>query len=279
MTGFGTRLLTALNDRLPLCVGIDPHAGLLDDWGLPQSADGLKAFCETCVESFAGEVAAVKPQSAFFERFGSAGIAVLEQTIDAARSAGALVVLDAKRGDIGSTAQAYADAYLDPRSTLFADALTVSPYLGFGSLDPLVERALAVGSGLFVLARTSNPEGAEVQAAIGDDGRTVGQQIVDDASAVNAGSIGDGDPLGSIGVVVGATVTPGELDLSLLGGPVLAPGVGEQGAGGTELRALFGGLKGLLPSSSRDILRTGPDRKVLLDTVRRTATEVSADQA
>src|SRR5205807_937570 len=133
---FGALVTTAVSLRGPLCVGIDPHPGLLEAWGLPVSADGLERFAMTCVEALAPEIAVLKPQSAFFEAFGSRGVAVLEQIIAAGRAAGALVVVDAKRGDIGSTMAAYAEAYLGDDSPLAGDAVTLSPYLGFGSLQP-----------------------------------------------------------------------------------------------------------------------------------------------
>jgi orotidine-5'-phosphate decarboxylase len=131
MEPFGTRLRHAMDARGPLCVGIDPHAGLLAQWGLDDSPAGLETFALTVVEALADRVAVLKPQSAFFERHGSAGIAALEKAVVAAREAGALVLLDAKRGDIGSTMQGYAEAYLDQSSPMAVDALTVSPYLGF----------------------------------------------------------------------------------------------------------------------------------------------------
>jgi orotidine-5'-phosphate decarboxylase len=160
---FGERLRAATTARGPLCVGIDPHPGLLAAWGLPDDASGLERFALGTVEALADRVAVLKPQSAFFERHGSRGIAVLERVVVAARAAGALVVLDAKRGDIGSTMTAYAQAYLDPASPLAVDALTVSPYLGYGSLRPAIDLAHANGCGLFVLALTSNPEAAALQ--------------------------------------------------------------------------------------------------------------------
>lgn len=253
---FGARVTTAVSLRGPLCVGIDPHPGLLTAWGLPADAGGLERFAMTCVEAFAGEIAVVKPQSAFFEAYGSAGVAVLERTIAAARAAGALVLLDVKRGDIGSTMAAYAAAYLADGSPLAADAVTLSPYLGFGSLDPALDLAAETGRGVFVLALTSNAEGAAVQRAVAGDGASVAQAIVDGAAARNAGA----SPLGHVGLVVGATVSSTGLDLSGLRGTILAPGFGAQGAGLAELRTVFGAsLKHVLPSSSRDILRHGPD--------------------
>ena len=264
---FGARLRSAQQARGPLCVGIDPHGSLLDAWGLPRSAGGVETFVLTVLDALGDRVAAVKPQSAFFEAFGSAGIAVLERLLAGAAEAGALTVMDAKRGDIGSTMSAYADAYLSDGSPLAADAVTVSPYLGFGSLQPAIDAALGSGRGLFVLARTSNPEGGQVQAAVGPDGRTVAQTMVDAAAALNDGAV----PLGSIGLVVGATVEPGAVDLSRLNGPVLAPGLGAQGGTAEGLRRLFGAdLRGLLPSSSREILAAGPSVSALRDATART---------
>ncbi|OLF13729.1 orotidine 5'-phosphate decarboxylase [Actinophytocola xinjiangensis] len=252
---FGARLTTAVSLRGPLCVGVDPHPALLADWGLPATAAGLERFAMTCVEAMAGEIAVLKPQSAFFEAYGSAGVAVLERLIAAARQAGALVLLDVKRGDIGSTMAAYAQAYLAEGSPLAADAVTVSPYLGFGSLDPVIELAQQTGRGLFVLAMTSNPEGAAVQRAVSGE-RTVAQTIVDEAAARNAGR----SPLGPVGLVIGATVGRTGLDLSAHNGAILAPGLGAQGGTLADLRAVFGeNLRFVLPSSSREVLRHGPD--------------------
>lgn len=258
---FGARLRKALDGRGPLCVGVDPHAALLGSWSLPDSVAGLERFALTVVEALAERVAVLKPQSSFFERFGSAGIAVLERTIAEARAAGALVILDVKRGDIGSTVEAYADAYLDPSSPLFADAITVSPYLGFGALEPFFERAEQHGCGVFVLAFTSNPEGAGVQRATTAEGVTVGASILAQAAARN----GDAVPMGPVGAVVGATLTePIPFDLAALNGPLLAPGLGAQGATPADLRGVFGdALANVVPSMSREILRGGPDAPVL----------------
>jgi orotidine-5'-phosphate decarboxylase len=180
VAGFGARLADAMQRRGPLCLGIDPHAELLRAWDLPENPNGIAKFSDICVEAFK-DFAIVKPQVAFFEAYGSAGFAVLERTIAALREAGVLVLADAKRGDIGSTMAAYATAWLAD-SPLAADAVTASPYLGFGSLCPLLETAAASQGGVFVLAATSNPEGADVQRAYAD-GRTVAQSIVDAAGA------------------------------------------------------------------------------------------------
>lgn len=270
---FGARLVAAIDERGPLCVGIDPHPELLRAWNLPTSVAGLERFALTVVEALAPTVAVLKPQSAFFESYGSAGIAVLERVLAETKQAGALVLLDAKRGDIGSTMSAYAAAYLTDGSPLAADALTVSPYLGFGSLLPAVDVALAEGRGLFVLALTSNPEGRAVQHAVDADQKTVAQAIVDQVGALNAGD----DPIGSIGLVVGATVGRTGLDLSSVNGPLLAPGLGAQGASAADLRLVFGDTHGaLLPTTSREVLGAGPSVDKLREAAVRVVDEVRA---
>ncbi|SHN45012.1 orotidine-5'-phosphate decarboxylase [Cryptosporangium aurantiacum] len=267
---FGARLARAVAERGPLCVGIDPHPGLLDAWGLTSDADGVERFARTVVEALAAQVAVLKPQSAFFERFGSRGIAVLERVIRDARAAGALVLNDVKRGDIGSTVDGYAAAYLDPASPLCGDAMTASPYLGFGSLAPLIATAREHGNGVFVLALTSNPEGPQVQHAVAADGRTVAQTILDSVADANAGY----DPYGPVGVVVGATVGDTGHDLSRVGGPFLAPGLGAQGGTADDLRAVFGDARrAVLPSVSREVLRAGPGVSALRSAAARAADE------
>lgn len=257
---FGARLASAMDELGPLCVGIDPHASLLSAWGLPDDATGLREFSLRVVDALGGRVAAFKPQAAFYERHGSAGIAVLEETIGGARAAGTLTIVDAKRGDIGSTMSAYADAFLADGSPLAGDAVTVSPYLGFGSLAPAAELAARTGRGIFVLCLTSNKEGHEVQHAVTVDGVSVAASVAAQAAVLNAGV----DPMGSVGLVVGATVGDAArvtgTDLQAVNGPLLAPGVGAQGAGSAELAAVFGTARDqVLASSSRGVLGAGPD--------------------
>jgi orotidine-5'-phosphate decarboxylase len=260
VNSFGARLRTAVATHGPLCVGIDPHRELLDQWGLPDNPNGLERFSRAVVEAMAGAVALVKPQSAFFERHGSAGIAVLERVLADARAAGLLVVLDVKRGDIGSTMDGYGQAYLAEGAPLAADAITVSPYLGFESLRPALRLAAETGRGLFVLARTSNPEGSAVQLAR-DGTATVAQSIVTAAAEENRGQA----PVGSVGVVVGANRDHG-LELADLNGPVLAPGLGAQGGSPGDIAARFAELSGLvLPSASRSVLGAGPASTALRD--------------
>ena len=273
---FGSRLAATVAARGPLCVGIDPHRPLLLAWGLTDDVDGLRRFTDTVVEALAGHVAVLKPQLAFYERHGARGVAVLEEAVPRVRAAGAQVLLDAKRGDIGSTMDAYAE-YLRSDHPMQVDALTVSPFLGAGSLQPAVDTARREGGGLFVLARTSNAEGGTVQQAVTPDGRTVAQQVVDAVGAWNrpdGATDAWGDRLGSHGVVVGATLPELDVDLDGLGGPVLAPGLGAQGGSAADLRRLFGTGRAVVPTVSRDVLAAGPDPAALRAAADRWATEL-----
>lgn len=262
---FGTRLRAAMTARGPLCVGIDPHAHLLQAWDLPDDPSGLEKFTFTVIEALAEQVAIFKPQSAFFERFGSAGVAVLERAIPAARAAGALVLLDAKRGDIGSTMAGYASAYLAKDAPMACDALTVSPYLGFGSLQPAFEEAHVAGAGVFVLALTSNPEAPALQSARTAGGPTVAGSVLDGLRGLNEGV----EDLGSFGAVVGATIGSTDEDLDIRG-PLLAPGLGAQGATAESLAKVFGSaLHNVVPNMSREILAEGPSVQALRDATTR----------
>jgi orotidine-5'-phosphate decarboxylase len=281
MTGltFGQRLREATDTHGPLCAGIDPHRTLVESWGLGYDLDGLERFTDTCVEAFAGHVGVVKPQSAFFEVFGSRGVAVLERAISALREAGTLVILDAKRGDIGSTMAAYSEAYLGKDAIAPADALTVSPYLGFESLRPALDLAAQTNRGVFVLALTSNPEGRSVQHARLRE-TSVAESMVTSAAAENAAAAARGE-LGGVGLVVGATVGSAvqelELDLAAVNGPLLSPGVGAQGGTSEDLRRVFGdALPNVLPASSREVLSAGPDVSSLRDRALQTSASLAA---
>jgi orotidine-5'-phosphate decarboxylase len=269
---YGNRLSTAIAERGRLCVGIDPHPGILRDWGLGLDVSGLERCARGTVEALGDLVPVVKPQSAFFEAYGAAGVAVLERTLADIRSAGALSLLDVKRGDIGSTMDAYAAAYLTDGSPLAADAVTLSPYLGFGSLDGAIAIAEAQGRGVYVLALTSNPEAMTVQHAVAADGRTVGQLIVDEAARRNLSQ-----DFGAVGIVVGATIGATGIDFSKLNGAILAPGIGAQGATATDLPTVFGAaLPLVLPSTSRKILAAGPERTRLRTAATRALAEMEA---
>ena len=280
---FGVRLAAAMDERGPLCVGIDPHVGLLRAWGLEDTPSGLRDFALRTVEAVGGRVAAAKPQSAFFERHGSAGMAVLEETLAALRETGTLAILDVKRGDIGSTMGGYAEAYLADGAPLAADAVTLSVYLGYGSLAPALDLAAATGRGVFVLALTSNPEGAAVQHARPNGhegaGRAVAAAVVDGVTSSNAAARASG-VLGSVGLVVGATVGSAVRDLGIdlvaSGAPLLAPGVGAQGAGPAELENVFGrARRQVLASTSRGVLGAGPEVVALRRAARDAAEQVT----
>ena len=267
MTGFGARLRAALDQHGPLCVGIDPHEHLLTEWGLDASADGVREFGLRVVDAAAGRVGIVKPQVAFFERFGSRGFAALEDVLAAARAAGLIVIADAKRGDIGSTMDGYATAWLAPGSPLEADAVTLSPYLGPDSLRATLTTAVRHGKGAFVLAATSNPEAYPVQSArtidvAGTDDQSVAERVARDIGWINGSAAFEGG-LGPIGLVVGATVDRtviGLPDDALRDAPILAPGFGAQGAEPADLARLFGELASqVIASESRSILSAGPD--------------------
>lgn len=266
---FGQRLVDAGRERGRLCVGIDPHPYLLEQWGLDNSPEGLRTFSMRCVEAFADSAALVKPQVAFFERFGAAGFAVLEETLAGLREAGCLTVADAKRGDIGSTMEGYGDAWLGETSPLRADSVTLSPYLGVGALGAAIATAQENNRGVFVLAATSNPEARAIQAVPAGTADSIAQAVVDECAAFNA-SEQEAGVAGSVGVVVGATVdNPPRLDS--LNGPVLLPGVGAQGAGPAQVRAIVSECPQLgFANVSRAVLQRGPQvddlRKAVIDT-------------
>jgi orotidine-5'-phosphate decarboxylase len=250
---FATRLLGALAESGQLCVGIDPHAALLQTWGLPDSAAGVREFGLRTVDAVVGRAGLVKPQVAFFERLGSAGYAALEEIIAAARAAGLFVIADAKRGDIGSTVDAYGEAWLSPGSPLEADAMTAYAYQGLGSLSGVLALADQHGKGVIVVTATSNPEAAATQTAVRSDGRTVAAGIVDEVAALP----------GTGGLVLGATIRLADYGISpdsLAGIPILAPGFGAQGARLADLSALFGAAAPQVAAHvSREILGAGPD--------------------
>lgn len=261
---FGQRLAAALDRHGPLCVGVDPE--LLQSWGLPNSAVGVDRFGTAVIEAMSGQAAVVKPQVAFWEAHGSAGYAALERFIVLARERGLLILADAKRGDIGSTSKAYARTWLDPASSLQVDAVTVTPYLGLASLDPFVETAVEHGNGVIVVARSSNPEGRDIQSAATAGGQDVADHVLSGIARLNTRTT----PYGSVGAVVGGTTLAGGFDVAELGGPVLAPGFGAQGAQAADYPRLYGACppNTVLVSVSRDILRAGPDREHLAAAAR-----------
>lgn len=265
---FGSRLSDTLERSGHLCVGIDPHTYLLESWGLPVSAVGAHEFGLRVVEAAAGRVGIVKPQVAFYERFGAIGYKVLEDVITAARDAGLLVIADVKRGDVGSTLEAYGEAWLTPGLPLEADAMTLSPYQGFDTLAHTLDLAHTHGKGLFILAATSNPESASVQTARrvrgSMNGRTVAGGIAGRAAKWNHEH--ESGPVGSVGVVLGATVDFEFLGIDLAelaeapAAPILAPGFGHQGAAFSQVREIFGpAADAVIVNASRSLLETGQE--------------------
>jgi orotidine-5'-phosphate decarboxylase len=233
---------------------------------LDSTAEGARQFGLRVVEACAGRVGIVKPQVAFFERYGSAGFAALEDVMAAARAAGLIVIADAKRGDIGTTMDGYAAAWLEPGSPLEADAMTAYAYQGLGSLTDVLARAARHGKGVIVVTAASNPEAAATQGAVRADGRTVAAALVDDIRALP----------GTGGVVMGATVdlaAYGVTEESLGGVPILAPGFGAQGAVAADLPRVFGAAaRQVIASYSRSILGAGPSG--IADAVDRTQDEL-----
>jgi orotidine-5'-phosphate decarboxylase len=250
----------------PLCVGLDPHLERIpapfgvrvDDLASDQTADGVQAFFEAVIDACAGKVPIVKPQIAFFEQLGWRGIRVLEALVKRARDRGLLVVLDAKRGDLASTAQAYAQSYLLPNSPCRADAITLNPYLGMDSLQPFLDASRAHGVGLFVLARTSNPGAAHFQSQL-IDGVPLYERVAEALVPWSQDLCGE-TGWSNLGVVAGATypTEAARLRRVLPNALFLVPGYGAQGAsvGATLAGFIAKGdhLEGGMVSSSRGIL-------------------------
>jgi orotidine-5'-phosphate decarboxylase len=266
---FATRVAEVIETSGRLCVGIDPHESLLHSWGLPATGSGVREFGLRVVDAAAGRVGVVKPQVAFFERYGATGYAALEAVLAAARTAGLLVIADVKRGDVGSTVDAYGEAWLTPGAPLEADAMTVVAYQGLGSLDGVIARAERHGKGVFVLTATSNPEAPQTQRAVRADGRTVASGVVADIRERSSGSLG---------VVIGATIDVADYGIALgdlVGVPVLAPGFGAQGAELRDITRLFGpAARNVLANVSRSVLGGGAAE--LLTALQHAKEEVAA---
>lgn len=263
-TSFGEKLAATFERHGQLCVGIDPHASLLDDWGLPQSVDGLREFSFRVLDAVQGQVGIVKPQVSFFERFGSAGFAVLEEVAQRAQAANLTVIMDAKRGDIGTTMAAYFEAWLGKSAPFVCDALTVNPFLGLESLSDQMSDALERGKGLIVLVATSNPEGTSIQKS-STRGETISAQLWRKLQTINGVTAAAGARFGSFGAVVGATLDVNAFGLSdlkvgqpLAATPILAPGFGAQGAELFDARRIFGNAADqVIFSVSRSVLSAG----------------------
>ena len=254
---FGAKVSEVFETYGQLCIGIDPHVSLLESWGLDDSAESLLKFGREVIQAATGRVGIVKPQVSFFERHGSGGFAALEILTREARDAGLMVIADAKRGDIGTTMDAYLDAWLGKLAPFYADALTVSPYLGSGVYLDKMGEYFERGKGIISLVATSNPEGATVQLDIA-------KSQFEALGRVNQVAAGPGDTLGSVGAVIGATLNLSRFGINLeeqgpVKTPILAPGFGAQGAELTDLKRLFGSAANtVIASVSRSVLEAGP---------------------
>jgi len=252
----------------PLCAGIDPHLDRVPELfrqGSMAPADpstplAVEALALAFLDRLVGKVAAVKPQIAFFEQMGSAGMAALERVMAAARERELLIVLDAKRGDIGSTAEGYARAYLEPGAAAEADALTLNPYMGLDTLAPFAERAAAYGRGLFVLAKTSNPGSGDLQDRVLEKEGPVYEVLAASLAPMADELQGPATGWSSLGIVAGATYPEQAERLRALlpNALFLVPGYGAQGASAADAVRSFvpgpSGLEGGLVNSSRGLL-------------------------
>jgi len=255
---FGDRLAEAVDrKRSQLVVGLDPVVEFLPVEFRGEGAAACARFCRGIVDAVAPYAVAVKPQSAFFEALGSAGIGALEDVCAYARAAGLLVILDVKRGDIGSTARAYAAAYVEPRGSQppVADAVTLNPYLGRESMEPFLAAARRGGAGLFCVVKTSNA-GGDVQDVVLSDGSTLWQHVAGLVREWGEDLVGERG-LSSVGAVVGATYPRevAEMRRLLPQSVLLLPGVGAQGGSPADLaRAFTSGPAGALVSASRSVI-------------------------
>jgi len=270
---FASRFAAVRSKYGPLAWGLDPSAEILEAWGVGDTPDGLDRFADITLSAATGTVGLVKLQSAFYERHGWRGFRTLQRLIAEARDAGLLVIVDAKRGDVGTTNDAYAEAFLGADAPLGADALTVHPYLGVKAMGAFVARADESGSCLLVVTRSSNAEGRAVQTARNRWGRSVEEELLVEIGELNA-QLAPGE-IGPVGAVVGPTHMEPALDLAAVGGIFLAPGVGAQGATATDVARVFASCPDrVIPSASRSLLCDGPDRNRLADTAKALAFEL-----
>lgn len=269
---FARRFDTARAKFGPLAWGLDPAGTILESWGFGDTPDGLDRFADVALSAATGTVGLVKPQAAFYERHGWRGFRTLERLIADARSAGLLVIVDAKRGDVGTTNDAYAEAFVGPDAPLAADALTVHPYLGLAAMGSFITRAHESGSCLLIVTRSSNPEGRAIQSAIAASGHTVEATLLGEIGTLNA-KLAPG-AIGPIGAVIGPTHIEPALDLRATQGLYLAPGVGAQGATPDDVARVFAACPNrVIPSASRSLLEGGPDLSRLRDTASALASQ------
>jgi orotidine-5'-phosphate decarboxylase len=269
---FAARFAAVREHYGPLVWGLDPSRTLLEAWGFGDSADGLDRFADVMLDVTIDTVGLIKPQSAFYERHGWRGIRTLQRLLRDARASGVLVILDIKRGDVGTTNEAYAEAFLGEGAPQEADAVTVHPYLGLGAMDAFVSRAHKAGACLLVVTRSSNPEGRVMQSAQGEGGLTVEETLLRDIGELNAALVPDG--IGPIGAVFAPTHMAPRLDLPAARALFLAPGVGSQGATCADVVQTFAACPDrVMPSASRSLLQAGPDKRALIETAAQLAAE------
>jgi orotidine-5'-phosphate decarboxylase len=272
---FADRFTAARTQYGPLVFGADPHGPLLRKWGLADDPDGLDRFADIVLEGIAGAAGILKPQSAFFERHGWRGIRTLTRLVASARQAGILVILDVKRGDVGSTNDAYAQAYLGQDAPVQADAITVSPYLGLAAMGSLVERAHQSASCVIVVTRSSNAEGRSVQAARTRSEASVEEEILREIGGINT-RLSPG-AIGPVGAVIGPFPDQPPLDFAAANALFLVPGIGAQGATPADVAATFAPCPDrVMPSASRSLLAAGPDANAMRDAVTRLNEEFRA---
>ncbi|MET3589553.1 orotidine-5'-phosphate decarboxylase [Bartonella silvatica] len=244
----------------PLCVGFDPSHKVLQSWNLSCDYKGLKEFCNILLTAAVGNVGIIKPQVAFFELYGAEGLQVLKELIKDAQEQGLLVLVDAKRGDIGSTVEAYGQAWLGPNSAFKADAITVNAFLGFDALIPMIKIAEETGTAVFVVVQSSNPEGKSIRnALIGE--QTLSVHLAQRICAYNRQVLEQNHSVGPIGAVIGATLGSEAKDTieQLKNSLFLVPGIGAQGGTITQLTQQFPQSlwQNIIPSISRSITDAG----------------------
>lgn len=271
---FFERLTTVVRAHSAVCVGLDPSSSLLDAWGLDDDAGGVEVLARTTIEAVREVAGVVKCQVAFFERHGAAGFAALERVIADARAAGLLVIGDAKRGDISSTNEGYADAWLRDASPLCVDAMTVTCYLGAAALAPVFQLAHLTDRGVFAVVASSNDEGRALQTAQVSTGRTVEADLLDELTAITVALDAGATASRCLGAVVGAQRRP--VGLERFDGPVLVTGMGAQGADATDVASLRATLRhdAVAVNVSRSVLGAGPSRDALASAAARFADEL-----
>ncbi|KCZ98495.1 orotidine 5'-phosphate decarboxylase [Hyphomonas polymorpha PS728] len=253
MTDFASRLIDGTRKFGPLCVGIDPHPGMIPELFGGDTPEGVRKWSQAIIEAAAGKVAVVKPQVSLFERHGPEGMAALQAAAKAARAAGLIVLMDAKRGDIGSTAEGYAQAYLAPGAPFEGDGLTVNPYMGLDTLEPYAKLAKAHGKGVIVLVRTSNPGAADFQSRI-MGGAPLYVRVAEALQPLTERLM---SPCGwsSLMMVIGATAPEEARAVRALAPKALflVPGYGAQGAGAAEACSGLVNGEGGVVSASRSV--------------------------